>query len=115
MAVDYVRAIRQRDEWKREFTALLSRSDALVTPSTMTTALPVDSVDHGVAPVRYTRILNLLEMCGVSVPAGFDSAGLPIGVQIAAAQGHDAQLFAIAQAFQQRTDFHRSRPDLRRA
>ena len=115
MAVDYVRAMRQRADWKREFTALLSRSDALVTPTTMTTAVPVASVDHGVAPVRYTRILNLLDMCGVSVPAGFDSGGLPIGVQIAAAPGCDAQLIAIAEAFQQRTDFHRSRPDLRRA
>jgi aspartyl-tRNA(Asn)/glutamyl-tRNA(Gln) amidotransferase subunit A len=112
MAVDYVRAMRQREEWKREFSGLLSRSDAFVTPTTMTTAVPVASVDHGVAPVRYTRIINLLDMCGVSVPAGFDSAGLPIGVQIAAAPGCDAQLFAIAEAFQQRTDFHRRRPEL---
>ncbi|MDB5954026.1 amidase [Ramlibacter sp.] len=112
MAVDYVRAMRQREAWKREFSALLSRSDALVTPTTMTTARPVASVDHGVPPVRYTRIQNLLDMCGVSVPAGFDSAGLPIGVQIAAAGGRDAQLIAIAEGFQQRTDFHWRRPEL---
>lgn len=115
MAVEYVRAMRQREEWKREFTALLSRSDALVTPTTMTTAVPVESVDHGVAPVRYTRILNLLDMCGISVPAGFDSSGLPVGVQIAAASGRDADLIAIASAFQDRTDFHRRRPALRPA
>jgi aspartyl-tRNA(Asn)/glutamyl-tRNA(Gln) amidotransferase subunit A len=115
LAVDYVRAMRQREEWKREFAALLSRSDALVTPTTMSTAVPVASVDHGTAPVRYTRLLNLLDMCGVSVPAGFDSGGLPVGVQIAAAPGCDQQLIAIAQAFQERTDFHRRRPELRAA
>lgn len=115
LAVDYVRAMRQREGWKREFTALLSRSDALVTPTTMTTAMPIASVDHGAAPVRYTRILNLLDMCGVSVPAGVDGSGLPIGVQIAAATGHDAPLIAIAEAFQQCTDFHRRTPKLRAA
>ncbi|MDM0089251.1 MULTISPECIES: amidase [unclassified Variovorax] len=115
LAVDYVRAMRQREAWKREFTALLSRSDALVTPTTMATAVPIDSVDHGNAPVRYTRILNLLDMCGVSVPAGVDGGGLPIGVQIAAATGHDAQLIAIAEAFQRCTDFHRHTPELRAA
>ncbi|MDB5882640.1 MAG: gatA3 [Ramlibacter sp.] len=113
MAVDYVRAMRQREEWKREFSALLSRSDALVTPTTMTTAVPIASADHGTPPVRYTRILNLLDMCGVSVPAGFDGGGLPIGVQIAAATGHDAQLIALAEAFQRYTDFHRRTPELR--
>lgn len=115
LAVDYVRAMRQREAWKREFAVLLSRSDALVTPTTMATAVPIASVDHGNAPVRYTRILNLLDMCGVSVPAGVDGGGLPIGVQIAAATGHDAQLIAIAEAFQRCTDFHRHTPELRAA
>jgi aspartyl-tRNA(Asn)/glutamyl-tRNA(Gln) amidotransferase subunit A len=113
-AVDYVRATRQRAEWKRQFAALLAHSDVLLTPTTTTSAVPVAGVDHGVAPVRYTRILNLLDMCGASVPAGFDRDGLPLGLQIAGAGGRDAEVLAVASAFQRCTSFHRSRPELPR-
>lgn len=114
-ATEYVRAMRQRQEWKREFTQLLERFDVIATPTTMATAIPVDSVDHGTAPVRYTRILNLLDMCGVSLPMGFDRDGLPIGLQLGAAEGADARLAAIAQAFQARTGHHHRTPSLRAA
>jgi aspartyl-tRNA(Asn)/glutamyl-tRNA(Gln) amidotransferase subunit A len=114
-AVEYVRAMRQRADWKREFAALLCPVDVLLTPTTTSTAVPVATVDHGVAPVRYTRILNLLDMCGVSVPAGFGADGLPVGVQIAAAEGRDRELFAVAAAFQERTSFHWQRPALKPA
>jgi aspartyl-tRNA(Asn)/glutamyl-tRNA(Gln) amidotransferase subunit A len=112
-ATEYVRAMRQRQEWKREFAQLLARFDVIVTPTTMSTAIPLDSVDHGTAPVRYTRILNLLDMCGVSLPVGVDRDGLPIGLQLGAAEGADARLVAIAQAFQARTAHHRRVPSLR--
>jgi aspartyl-tRNA(Asn)/glutamyl-tRNA(Gln) amidotransferase subunit A len=112
-ASEYVRAIRQRAAWKREFAQLLAPFDVIATPTTMGTAVPVESVDHGFAPVRYTRILNLLDMCGVSLPVGIDGEGLPIGLQLGAPEGHDARLAAIAQAFQAATTFHLRTPPLR--
>jgi aspartyl-tRNA(Asn)/glutamyl-tRNA(Gln) amidotransferase subunit A len=115
MATEYVRAMRQRQEWKREFAQLLGRFDVIATPSTMTTAIPVESVDHGTAPVRYTRILNLLDMCGVSLPVGVDRDGLPIGLQLGAPEGADARLASIAQAYQARTTHHHRTPSLRAA
>lgn len=114
-AVQYVRAMRQRIEWKREFERLLSRLDVLVTPTTLATAIPVDEVDHGKAPVRYTRLLNLLDMCGISVPAGLDRQGLPIGLQIGALQGREQQLMAVAAAFQDRTEHHLLTPPVHSA
>lgn len=105
-AVEYVRAMRQRAEWKLEFADLLVRTDAFLTPTTMSTAVPVDTVDHGFAPVRFTRVLNLLDMCGISVPAGLDCNQLPIGLQIGALEGQDEQLIDVATAFQGITDFH---------
>jgi aspartyl-tRNA(Asn)/glutamyl-tRNA(Gln) amidotransferase subunit A len=112
-ATEYVRAMRQREAWKREFSQLLARFDVIATPSTMTTAVPVEMVDHNTAPVRYTRILNLLDMCGVSLPVGVDSDGLPIGLQLGAQEGADLQLAAVAQAFQARTSYHMRRANLR--
>jgi aspartyl-tRNA(Asn)/glutamyl-tRNA(Gln) amidotransferase subunit A len=79
----------------------------------MSTAVPVETVDHGFAPVRYTRILNLLDMCGVSLPVGIDRDGLPIGLQLGAQEGQDARLAAVAQAFQDATDHHLRTPSLR--
>lgn len=114
-AVQYVRAMRQRATWKQEFATLLSRVDALVTPTTPSTAIPIDEVNHDQAPVRYTRLLNLLDMCGVSLPGGVDRQGLPIGIQIGALEGRDAQLIAIAKGFQDSTDFHLRAPALRDA
>jgi len=109
-ATEYVRAMRQRQAWKGEFAHLLERFDVIATPTTMTTAIPVASVDHGTAPVRYTRILNLLDMCGVSLPVGIDRDGLPIGLQLGAPEGADARLAGIAQAFQSRTTHHHRTP-----
>lgn len=114
-AGDYVRALRQRQAWKREFAQLLAPFDVIATPTTMSTAVPVETVDHGFAPVRYTRILNLLDMCGVSLPVGTDRDGLPIGLQLGAQEGQDARLAAIAHAFQTATTHHLRTPALRAA
>ena len=111
-ATQYVQAMRQRERWKDEFSALLAQVDAFATPTTLGTAIPVAEVDHDKAPVRYTRLLNLLDMCGISLPVGLDRAGLPIGIQLGALENRDAGLIAIAMAFQERTDFHLRTPGL---
>lgn len=108
-AVRYYEALRQRDALKREIGTVLERFDAFVTPATPHTATPIADVDHGKPPVKYTRAVNLLDLCGVSVQLGFDQQQLPIGLQIAAAQGHDRQLMDIACAFQSATDWHGER------
>jgi aspartyl-tRNA(Asn)/glutamyl-tRNA(Gln) amidotransferase subunit A len=56
--------------------------DALLTPTTETTAIPVDSVDQSKAPVRFTRAANLLDLCALALPNGFDAGGLPTSLQI---------------------------------
>ena len=58
----------------------------------------------------FTRGVNYLGACGLSLPAGFSSAGLPIGVQIIGAPCAEATLVRIGRAFQSVTDWHRRRP-----
>jgi aspartyl-tRNA(Asn)/glutamyl-tRNA(Gln) amidotransferase subunit A len=55
---------------------------------TETAAIPVDLVLQGKAPARFTRAANLLELCALALPNGFDGEGLPALLQIIS-QGYD--------------------------
>ena len=46
----------------------------------------------------------------LSIPAGFNSAGLPIGVQLVGKPRGDLELLKIAHWFEQSTQFYRQRP-----
>ena len=49
---------------------------------------------------------NLAGIPGLSVPAGFDKDGMPIGLQILAPQMQDAKLLNFAYKFEQANDYH---------
>ena len=53
---------------KLSLAAALDGIDALLTPTTMTAALPVDEVDQTSAPAHYTRFGNFLDLCALSLP-----------------------------------------------
>ncbi|MEN4919338.1 amidase [Achromobacter spanius] len=112
-AVRYLAALGERDRLQAAMQARLQGVAGLLTPTTLTTALPLDEIDHGNAPVHYTRIGNLLQMCGVSVPNGRDEAGLPTGLQILCPGGDDRLALYLAEVFQRHSDWHRVRADAR--
>jgi aspartyl-tRNA(Asn)/glutamyl-tRNA(Gln) amidotransferase subunit A len=60
----------------------------------------------------FTRAGNYLDACALSLPAGFSSGGLPVGVQLLGRAGSDATLLRAGKAFQQVTEWHRSVPPL---
>ncbi len=51
----------------------------------------------------YTQFVNLMDLCGVAVPAGFTAGGLPVGVTVIARAGVDQSLLHIADRFQRAT------------
>lgn len=55
---------------------------------------------------RFTRFVNYLGLPALAVPAGFDSSGLPVGMQLIGRQGSEASLLQIAVRLQERTDWH---------
>ena len=100
------RAIAWFAEWMRGRNALL-------TPTLPITATPVGEVDESTTPLAtWTRAANYLGACALSLPAGFSSERLPIGVQLTGAAFTEATLVRIGRAFQQATDWHRKRPEL---
>ena len=109
-ARDYLRALSERDEAKREFAAALADVDALLTPTTQTAAIPVDQVDQASTPAHFTRFVNALELCALALPNGFTATGLPLSLQIVCRGYDEATALRIGRAYQEATDWHERRP-----
>jgi aspartyl-tRNA(Asn)/glutamyl-tRNA(Gln) amidotransferase subunit A len=93
--------------------------DVLVTPTLPLPAFPVgqDVPDGWPSPdwtswTPYTYPFNLTQQPALSVPCGFTSAGLPIGLQVVGARHADALVLRVGQAYQSATDWHRRVPNL---
>jgi aspartyl-tRNA(Asn)/glutamyl-tRNA(Gln) amidotransferase subunit A len=94
--------------------------DVLLVPTTMIPALPVEEVDRSmeiyternVQYLRNTAIGNIIGLCGLSIPCGFTSMGLPIGLMIYGKPFHEEMVLRVGYAFEQATDWHRRTPDM---
>lgn len=107
---DYQDALALRRLWQDTFAAATMHLDAWLTPTTPDVAVPLDKVDYGKPPVPYTRVLNLLDLCGISIPNGVDAAGMPTGLQIAGRADQTDSVLTIAQLLESRSDWHRRTP-----
>jgi aspartyl-tRNA(Asn)/glutamyl-tRNA(Gln) amidotransferase subunit A len=105
-AVRYVDACRRREALKDAFADSFGDLDVFLTPTSQWTARPLAGVDHGNPPVRYARIGNLLDLCGISVQMGEDDNGLPVGLQIAGPTHADARVLGVARSYQACTTWH---------
>jgi aspartyl-tRNA(Asn)/glutamyl-tRNA(Gln) amidotransferase subunit A len=109
-ARDYLRALSERDEAKREFAAALADTDALLTPTTLTPAIPLDKVDQASTPAHFTRFVNALDLCALALPNGFTATGLPLSLQIICRGYDEATALRIGWAYQEATPWHERRP-----
>ena len=109
-ARDYLAALRDRDEAKRQFAAALVDVDALLTPTTQTAAIPLDAVDQSSTPAHFTRFVNFLDLCALALPNGFTTAGLPISLQIVCRGYDEATALRIGWAYEQASGWHQRRP-----
>jgi aspartyl-tRNA(Asn)/glutamyl-tRNA(Gln) amidotransferase subunit A len=109
-ARDYLAAFAGRDALKRRFLAALDGVDALLTPTTQTPAIRVDSVDQTTTPAHFTRLVNLLELCALALPDGFTQTGLPLSLQIICRPYDEATALRIGWAYQDATDWHTRHP-----
>ena len=106
----YLEALQTREAMKLKFAAALDGIDALLTPTTMTTAVPLEEVDQTKAPAHFTRFGNFLDLCALALPNGVGTGGLPTSLQIACRAYDEATALRIGWAYQQATEWHLRRP-----
>jgi aspartyl-tRNA(Asn)/glutamyl-tRNA(Gln) amidotransferase subunit A len=96
-------------------TALLDTVDVIVSPTVGRGALPyADRSGKLVDDTAFTALWNLTGGPASSVPMGFASDGLPLGLQIAGRAFDDGRILSIAHAFQALTVHHRALAPLAR-
>lgn len=120
-AADYVKAMRLRSALNREIHGAFRQADVLVMPTAPVAAQPysAETVKIGSTEIRVrfllsriTRVFNPGGFPAVSVPCGFTSQGLPIGLQVVGRPFEDATVLRVAHAYQQATQWHLRRPPL---
>jgi aspartyl-tRNA(Asn)/glutamyl-tRNA(Gln) amidotransferase subunit A len=109
-ARQYLDVLADREKAKREFAAWIEDIDALLTPSTMTPAIPVDSVDQTTTPALSTRWVNYLDLCALALPNGITQRGLPTSLQIACRGGDEAMALRIGWALENATGWRKLAP-----
>ncbi|MGY4653479.1 amidase [Mycobacterium sp. URHB0021] len=116
-ASDYLDAMAERMKLGGLMGRFHQTYDVLVTPTLPLPAFPVgqDVPDGSASPdwtswTPYTYPFNLTQQPALSVPCGFTTAGLPIGLQIVGARHTDALVLRVGQAYQSATDWHRRTP-----
>ena len=109
-ATDYVRTVRDATDFARAMQLFHQDHDLLVTPTNSVAAFPVGRTgpeDDSQGPwANWSPALfplNLSGQPGISVPCGHTKAGLPVGLQIAAARGRDDLVLRAAKAFESTT------------
>ncbi|HXU37168.1 MAG TPA: amidase [Blastocatellia bacterium] len=111
-ASDYLRAIRIRAVLQKKIDELFGHFDVIAAASLPVTASPLSAnleTDLDFAD-PLGGIGNFCGLPAVSVPCGFDSRKLPVGIQFVGRALEDQKVIAAARLFQQHTDWHRKRP-----
>jgi aspartyl-tRNA(Asn)/glutamyl-tRNA(Gln) amidotransferase subunit A len=112
----YLKAQQVRSLIKKDFDEAFQRCDIIVTPTAPTTAFEIgektqDPLQMYLSDI-YTISINLAGLPAVSLPCGFDSHSLPIGLQIIGKHFDESTLLRVADAYEQITEWHKRKPPL---
>ncbi len=113
----YKKASQVRSLIKKEYEDAFKKYDILVTPVSPFPAFKIgekldDPLSMYLADVN-TVPINPAGVPAMSVPAGFTSAGLPVGMQIIGPHLGEGLIIEIADAFQRATDWHKKKPEIK--
>ena len=120
LATDYIKALRARTLIQQAWRELFVTIDVLIAPTLTTPAVRVDQPevtwpDGSIeavteAYVRFSAPANVTGLPSLSVPCGFTSTGLPIGMQVLARPFAEAVLLTVGQAYESATDWAKLAP-----
>ena len=106
----YLQAQKVRRLIARDFAQAFERCDVILGPSSPTTAFEIGAKASDPVQIYLNDIFTVsAPLAGVpalSIPCGFDEAGLPVGLQLTGDYFSEARLIGIAHRYQQATDWH---------
>lgn len=119
-AADYIRSRWKLELLRRTIDDAFSDFDAVVlptrrrTPRTIDAAIKREESDKPVNPeLENTGAFNIYGIPAISVPCGFTSTNLPVGLMIAGPRFSEGRVLALASAFERATDWHTKKPALK--
>ena len=122
LATQYIKVLRVRTLVQRAFREAFEGLDAMVCPTLPTTAAEVGQEGFTFPSGAHKSVIdawvghsapgNVTGLPALSVPCGFDSAGLPVGLQIMGRPFDEAGVLRIGQAYESATEWSTRRPPL---
>lgn len=112
----YLKASKVRNLIKNDFEEAFKRVDCVVCPTCPTPAFKIgekitDPLEMYLSDI-YTIPANLVGIPGISIPCGFTSTGMPIGMQILGKHFDEEKILKVAKLFENKTNFHLKKPKL---
>ncbi len=123
LATHYLKAQRVRNILREQVLEVLNKVDVIISP---TTPLPAPKIgqrelkigERDISDVggmgRFTCPFNLSGVPAISLPCGFTSSGLPIGLQIAGRPFDEETVLKVAWAYEANTGWQQKRPPVAR-
>jgi aspartyl-tRNA(Asn)/glutamyl-tRNA(Gln) amidotransferase subunit A len=112
----YKKAQQVRTLLKKDFDEAFRNVDVIATPTTPTAAFKIgektsDPLQMYLSDI-FTISINLAGVPAISLPCGFTSDNLPVGLQVIGKHFDEESIFKVAYAYEQATDWHRRNPVL---
>ncbi|MCF7818892.1 MAG: Asp-tRNA(Asn)/Glu-tRNA(Gln) amidotransferase subunit GatA [Kiritimatiellales bacterium] len=112
----YLKAQKVRTLIRDDFTAAFKQCDAILAPVTPTAAYKLGEKTDDPLKMYLDDILttpvNLAGNCALSLPCGFSSGGLPIGLQIIGDAFAEETILKVGHAYEQTTEWHTRKPEI---
>lgn len=113
----YRKAQQVRTLIKKDFEDAFKSVDVIITPTSPTPAFKIgerisDPLQMYLSDI-FTISVNLAGVPAISIPCGFSSENLPIGLQIIGKHFDEERILQVAHAYEQATGWHRRKPELK--
>ncbi len=112
----YNKAAKVRTVIVEDFKKAFESVDVVIAPTAPVTALPIGASEES---AMFGELMDVLVepsaiagLPGISIPCGFDSNGMPIGMQIIGPQFEEKRILNVAYQYEQIMDWHKEKPKL---
>jgi len=113
---EYALARRKQVEVRRRSETFFRQYDVLLLPTTPIPALLIDDIENSAsqapALTRFTAPFNLSGLPALSIPCGFTTTGLPIGLQIVSGPWQEVKVLQAGHVYEVATEWHKQKPAL---